>query len=104
MRIMSTPGIIILNDGQYRIHLNRHFNPATAPGFLEVHCPLPRIPAGYEHIGSYEQLADGRWKAVIDIPHSIETGENWRMIYRGRNRLDAIAALWMARHDAYYRH
>lgn len=97
--------VVILDDGMFYIDLNCNYSPALAPGFLQHRCYVGvTTPGGYECVGSFDQKHDGMWEASIDIEYDHETESDARILGRFPTRLDAIAALWAARHQAHCRH
>lgn len=98
-------GISVLDDGEFYIELNVNSPAREAPGFLQRRCYVGvTTPGGYECIGSFEREPAGGWSASIDIPYDEEADSDSRRLGHFDERLDAIAALWGARRDAYCRH
>lgn len=108
---MATPtrqaarDVVILDDGAFYIELNCNHSPALAPGFLQHRCYVGvTTPGGYECVGSFEQKPDRMWEASIDIEYDSKTDSDAKSLGRYPTRLDAIAALWAARHEAHCHH
>ena len=59
---------------------------------------------GYECVGRFELNAQGHWAVSINAPYRDDSGGGRRDLGELAHRLDAIAALWGARHDAHCRH
>jgi hypothetical protein len=95
----------ILDDGEYYVELNVNYPPEDAPGFLQRRCYVGvTTPGGYECVGSFERNAAGNWQASIDAAYDPKTDSDRRRLGEYPTRLDAIAALWSARRDAFCRH
>lgn len=98
-------GVVILDDGLFYVELNCNYGAAEAPGFLQCRCYVGvTTPGGYECIGSFDKRVDGGWRASVDLAYDAATDSDNRELGVFSKRLDAIAALWGARHQAYRRH
>ena len=105
MTTQVTEGMQILDDGEFYVELNGNVPPAQAAGFLQRRCYVGvTTPGGYECVGSFERNAAGHWQASIDAVYDPKTGSDNRPLGVHPTRLDAIAALWSARRDAFCRH
>lgn len=103
--INVTGDVVILDDGLFYVGLNCNYRSDDAPGFLERRCYFGvTTPGGYECIGSFNRGLDGSWTASIDVHYDAATDSDARVLGRFSDRLDAIAALWGARHQAHCRH
>lgn len=51
--------------------------------------------------GGYELKFDGKWHAGVCITPQGEDDTDWREIGQFDDRMDAIAALWLARNEAF---
>jgi hypothetical protein len=98
--------LILLDDGQFYVERNPNGNPARTNGFLLRRCPRgPSTPGGYECVGGYEYCPSGAWRASINAPYDEATDNDCRSLgSEFRTYLDAIAALWHARHEAHCSH
>jgi len=105
MATCTEPSATILDDGDFYVELNCNDSSAAAAGFLQRRCYVGvTTPGGYECIGSFERDVLGRWRASIDAVYDEQTGSDSRTLGCFADRLDAIVALWAARHAAYCRH
>ena len=96
---------IILDDGTFYIDLNVNYKSHEAPGFLSRRCALrPTTPGGYECVGSFQKSADGAWGANINAHYDSNTDSDCKVVAEGVTRMDAIAALWLARKQALLSH
>lgn len=98
-------GQIILDDGKFYIQLNVNYPAPNAPGFLLRRCAFGlTTPGGYECLGSFQKESDGSWSADVNAPYDEDTDSDCEMLTRKVSRLDAIAALWAGRANAYSVH
>ena len=113
MSLATPDAIVVLDDGQFYVELcaelcadlERSHAPGTEGGFLQRRCYVSvTSPGGYECIGSFGRSGDGCWEASIDAPFDPATGSDRRRLACGTSRLDAVVAIWAARHDARCRH
>ena len=106
MELQRADTLVILDDGRYYIELNVNHPRASAPGFLQRRCYVGvTTPDGYECLGSFEQDSrSGLWLASISRPYDEAIDSDCENLGRFPRRLDAVVALWGARHRAYYRH
>ena len=106
MHEQAQQSLVILDDGRYSIELNANSPRATAPGFLHRRCYVGvTTPDGYECVGSFAQhIGSGLWVAAINAVYNEATDSDSRIVGRFPRRMDAIAALWGARGQAYFRH
>ncbi len=96
---------IILDDGKFFIDLNCNYEASNAPGFLERRCAYSATtPGGYECIGSFDKALDGTWKADVNATYDPETDGDCFIVAKGVSRMEAITALWRARHVALVNH
>ncbi|WP_434716314.1 hypothetical protein [Paraburkholderia sp. A3RO-2L] len=94
--------LTLLDDGEFYIERNCNGDEATTNGFLMRRCSVSlTTPGGYECVGGYEHRASGEWHASINAPYDEETDSDSRELGDFSRNLDAIAALWKVRHDAY---
>lgn len=93
---------IVLDDGSIYVDLNANYEASKAPGFLMCRCDFgPTRPEGVECIGSFGKSTDGTWNARINALYDPLLDSDCRVVASGASRMDAIAALWTARHDAH---
>lgn len=93
----QTFGQVLLDDGTLYTALDPNAsNPEDAPGQLRVRCAAGvRTPYRFDCIGEFRQQNDGSWMAYIDA------GDGGAFVVATDvSRLDAICALWRARHRA----
>lgn len=102
---------VLLDDGEFYIEHNATCELTQGNGFLHRRCQLSRCtPGGYDVVGGYELRWEGKWRADISIQPPDRADGEWepedecRVLGHFVDRLDAIAALWLARHDAYSRY
>ena len=96
---------IILDDGHFYIELNANFESASAPGFLLHRCAQsPSGQGGHECVGSFQESTGGYWSADIQSAYDVETDSDCKVVAMKSTRIDAIAALWIARKFAYVAH
>lgn len=97
--------LVILDDGEFFIDLNCNYKASNAPGFLERRCAYSATaPGGFECVGGFDKAPDGTWRAYVNAPYDPETDGDCRRVIEGASRMDAIAALWRERHNAYATH
>lgn len=97
--------MIVLDDGSYYVELNVNSDPHDAPGFLQRRCAVGlHTPGGYECLGSFNPTPGGAWRADVNAPYDNTTDSDARDLGRFADRVDAILALWAARHDAFSVH
>jgi hypothetical protein len=97
--------LILQDDGLYYIERNCNGDPDTTNGFLQHRCPVTATtPGGYECVGSYERNLSGTWRASIDVPYVEDSDIETQEFGPFGTRIEAIAALWIARHSAYCRY
>lgn len=58
----------------------------------------------FECVGSFAKAFDGTWSASVTAAYDPETDGDARQVIEGASRMDAIAALWCERHNAYTHH
>lgn len=93
--------MILLDDGSYYIELNVNAEPHNAPGFLQRRCAVDlHTPGGYECLGSFQCTPRGAWRANVNAPYDEEADSDTRDLGQFSERMDAILALWAARHEA----
>lgn len=93
---------ILLDDGEYFIKHNVNYPLDSGNGFLMKRRPVCRaFPGGEDAIGGYDCKIDGLWYADVNAPWDETTESDCRMLGKFADRLDAIATLWLARHEAY---
>lgn len=98
---MSTDSIV-LDDGTMYVDLNVNSAASSAPGFLMCRCYFgPTTPGGVECVGSFGKSTDGTWQARINAPYDPLLDSDCRVVASRASRMDAIAALWIARHAAH---
>ena len=96
---------VILDDGMFFVALNSNYAADDAPGFLNRRCSYGLTTrGGYECVGGFDKALDGRWRADVNAPYDSETDGDCRRVIEGVFRMDAIAALWRERHNAYPYH
>ena len=102
---------ILLDDGEFYIERNPNADLSQGNGFLKRRCKTTRqAPGGWDVIGGYSLDIAGKWRADINIEPPNRPDGQWepeeecRVLGVFDNRLDAVAALWMERHDAHSRH
>jgi hypothetical protein len=94
--------LILLDDGEFFIERNANNSFETGNGFLQYRCKeASATPGGWECIGGYDHQ-QGTWNADINIVPNPET--DCRRLGDYGTVYDAIAALWLSRHEAYRRH
>ena len=92
---------IVLDDGEYFIHLANHQPRDTSVGFLERRCPVSlATPGGAECLGAFTSGADCTWQARIATAGNVPADPGFRVVATGVSRLDAIVALWRSRLEA----
>lgn len=98
--------LVLLDDGEFYVERNANFDRDTANGFLHRRCAVSlTAPGGYECIGSYERRPGGTWNASINASYDPETDSDSRELGDTfKTNVEAIAALWSARHEAYCGH
>lgn len=102
---MSSATTIIQDDGEFYLDLNINENPATASGFLHRRCPVsPTTPGGYEVVGAFTAMADGRWRAGVFKACLPDSDEDMLVLGEFDRRMDALLAVWQRRREAYCRH
>jgi hypothetical protein len=100
MSSVSQP-TILLDDGEYFIALGAGREQAVAAGFLEHRCARSdAAPRGAECVGAFFGGPEGTWSARIASAADGHPEVEYDTIVAGAKRLDAIVALWLARHDA----
>lgn len=99
-------GAVVLDDGSFYVELYADDQTAEAAGFLQRRCYVGvTTPGGYECIGSFERdVVRGGWRALVDQAYEPSSDSDCRQVGRFAQRLDAIVALWGARHSALCRH
>ena len=96
---------IVLDDGEYFVHLANHQPRDTSVGFLERRCPVSAAtPGGAECLGAFTCGADCTWQARIATAGNAPADPGFRVVAIGVSRLDAIVALWQSRHEAEAQH
>lgn len=96
----QTFGQVLLDDGTLYIALDPNAsNPEDAPGQLRERCAAGvRTPYRFECIGEFRPQNDGSWMAYIDAS---DGGAHPNcVVATDVSRLEAICALWQARHRA----
>ena len=92
----------VLEDDDFCVALNHSQAEDAANGRLQRKCFVgPHSPDGLSCVGSFGQDANGTWSAKIAAPLDPLTDSDCEVVARGVERLDAIVALWQARHRAY---
>lgn len=98
----TSRGAVVLDDGTFHVELNATSPAARAFGFLERRVPVSaRHPGGFYCLGSFHMHADGTWRASINVPYDESTGSDSMRVLEGASRIEAIVALWRARHLAH---
>lgn len=92
----ATDDKIMLDDGEYFIQHNENYPLENGNGFLMKRRALGEADA----IGGYEFKIDGKWHVDVTTAWDEETDSDCRMVGVFDERLDAIPALWLARHTA----
>jgi hypothetical protein len=98
--------LVLIDDGTFYIERNVNGDPATTNGFLLRRCATGvTTPGGYECVGGYACSVSGAWQASINAPYDESADSDCRVLGDGfKTYLDAIAALWSARHEAFCKH
>lgn len=102
----SFQDVVLLDDGNFSVSVREGAgDDATAPrGYLQHRCyEGVTTPDGYECVGMFEPEGS-RWVARTDATYDPRTGADCRRLGRFASRVDAVAALWAARHKAHCRH
>jgi hypothetical protein len=95
----------LLDDMVYLVVLDDRRSPDIADGVLERRClTSSSTPAGSAGVGGFAMLRDGTWTAWISAPSATQSGADRRIVATGVERMEAVVALWRARHDAYFNH
>lgn len=93
---------ILLDDGEYFIKHNVNCSLTSGNGFLIRRCEIGRrFPGGEEAVGGYDLKLDGKWLVDICKPWDDETETDSILLGKFDDRHDAIATLWLARHQAF---
>lgn len=96
--------LLLLDDGTYYIERNSNGDPKTTNGFLQRRCSIgTTTPGGYECLGSYDRAPSGEWRASINAAYDANSDSDARELGRFKRNVEAIAALWKARHEAHTR-
>jgi hypothetical protein len=99
---MKVDQVVVLDDHEFYVCLNDSQAADIACGFLERRCFVSTsAPAGFECVGSFFMRADGTWSAHIAKASDHIDESDFTVVTEGVERLDAIVALWRARHQAY---
>lgn len=94
---------ILLDDGEFFVEHNVNYPLNHGNGFLMRRCEISRrFPGGVEAIGGYDLKFDDKWHADVCKPWDEETETDSIMLGAFEDRLDAIATLWLARHQAIF--
>lgn len=92
---------IIIDDGSFYIELNGNYDADQAPGFLQRRCAYgPTTPGGHECVGSFHCRPSGQWTADLSAAYDPATDGDCLSLGLFTSRMDAIAALWLRRHEA----
>lgn len=93
---------ILLDDGEYFIQHNVNYAIDRGNGFLMKRVPVSHsAPGGEIVIGEYDCKLDGKWLVDVRAPWDEIAETDCRVLGNFADRLDAIATLWLARHEAY---
>jgi hypothetical protein len=99
--LSELPGIVILADDDFYIELDPYFPVFEAPGYLQRRCNVSTAtPRGYECVGGLALNAQGKWCAEVDTAFNPRSGCEWRDLGHFVDRFEALAALWVSRHEA----
>lgn len=90
---------ILLDDGEYFIQHNANYPLESSNGFLMKRRSFGEADA----IGGYDCQIEGKWHVDVTASWDDETETDCRTVGSFDDRLDAIAALWLARHEAHSR-
>ena len=103
MKSATAQRALVLDDGQFYVELQ---DPGQgAAGFLQRRCyEGATSPDGYECVGTCQREDGGAWLAQLDAAYDAQSGSACKVLGPYRERLDAIVALWSARHRARRRH
>ena len=92
--------LVLLDDGDCYIEHNLHCALNAGNGFLERrYADDRRVKISQVVLGGYEQVADGRWQA--NLLCSTDGQSRTKLLGSFSTRNDAIATLWLARHDVF---
>jgi hypothetical protein len=99
--VSELPGMIVLADEDFYIELDPYFPLCEAPGYLQRRCKISAAtPRGCECVGGIALNAHGQWCAEVDTAFNPRFGCTWRDLGHFVDRFEALAALWVSRHDA----
>jgi hypothetical protein len=92
---------VLLDDGEFVVVSAAGDGLRRCAGFLERRCGLSaETPNGLECLGAFVQRTDGAWEARISTPIDAASGTDCKVVAASNDRLDAVVALWQARHQA----
>ena len=92
----------VLEDEDYFVALDDRRAEDMSDGQLQRKCLVSSgTPGGVSCVGSFGQDLNGTWSAKIAAPFDPVTGCDCEVVSQGVERLDAVVALWRARHRAY---
>lgn len=93
---------VLLDDGEFYVEHNAGYPLERGNGFLLRRCKVTlTTPGGYECVGGYNQKPDGQWCADVHVLFDEASDSDCCRVGVYGDRLDAIAALWLARHTAH---
>jgi UDP-N-acetylglucosamine 2-epimerase len=91
---------MLLDDGRYFV-VTASGGLQSNAGFLERRCAVSAAtPDGSECLGAYVLGLNGDWEARISTKFNIASSSDCMIVEISNDRLDAIVALWRARHGA----
>ena len=101
----TTPGLVVLDDGDYSVELNPAFPEADAPALLRRQCYFGvTTPEGLEYIGAVDRTGEGLWCVTLNQRYDPRTDSDTLVVGNYKARVYAIVALWRTRHMAHCRH
>jgi hypothetical protein len=97
---ISTGKVFLLDDGSFFV-VGADGGAQGSAGFLERRCAIsPETPNGTECLGAFVQRPDGKWEARISTKFDMASRSDCKILSTSSERVDAIVALWRARHEA----